>query len=40
VNKQISVPRPLVLVLAMAAFVAAVASQAPEIQRYLKVKQM
>jgi hypothetical protein len=40
VNKEISIPVPLVLLLAVAAIVAAVAGQMPEIQRYLKVKQM
>jgi hypothetical protein len=38
--KEIRIPVPLVLLVILAAIVAAVVAQLPEIQRYLKVKAM
>jgi hypothetical protein len=38
--KEIRIPVPLVLLALLAATVAAVVAQLPEIQRYLKVKAM
>jgi Family of unknown function (DUF6893) len=38
--KEIRIPVPLVLLALLAAIVAAVVAQLPEIQRYLKVKAM
>lgn len=38
--KSIRIPVPLVLLLFLAAAVAAVVTQMPEIERYLKVKSM
>jgi hypothetical protein len=38
--KEIRIPVPLALLVILAAIVAAVVAQLPEIQRYLKVKAM